>query len=209
MTAAAAPYPQPESSEDSNAPRRGLADGATEQLAVVRGAVSHWQVAHRRAVMVAEHLRHPVGVLGQRPASSVRCERTVSTRACPRDRCPVRAYERPGVRRSVSSVGVRCPAWASGVQRGRPVSVRSRVRCVRPGCGQEGGGGAGSRMAGMAGVGVVARRVHDWLVVCPGRHLAAEAGAARAGSSGGVGLDLAVVVGGGWQWRGRPRGRPG
>ena len=57
--------------------------------------------------------RHPVRVLGQRSVSSVQCERPVSTRACPRVRCPVRVSERPGV-------GVRC---------GRPVSVRSRVRC--------------------------------------------------------------------------------
>jgi hypothetical protein len=56
-------------------------------------------------------LRHPVGVLGQRPASSVRCERPVSTRACPRVpvqatgvQCPVRASERPGVRCPVSGV---------------------------------------------------------------------------------------------------------
>jgi hypothetical protein len=34
-------------------------------------------------------LRQPVHVLGQRPVSSVRCERPVSRLACPRDRCPV------------------------------------------------------------------------------------------------------------------------
>jgi hypothetical protein len=50
-----------------------------------------------------------------RPAFGVQCpvRASVSTRACPRVRCPVRASERPGG-------GVRC---------GRAVSVRSRVRC--------------------------------------------------------------------------------
>ena len=109
-------------------------------------------------------LRHPVRVLGQRSASSVRCERPVSTRACPRDRCPVRASERPGV-------GVRC---------GRPVSVRSRVRCPT---GVRSWSAAVGRQppAGMAGVGVVARRVHGRLVVCPSQSMALEAGAGLLG----------------------------
>jgi hypothetical protein len=47
----------------------------------------------------------------------------------------------------------------------------------------------------MAGVGVVARRVHDRLVVCPSRNLAIEASAGLR-ASGGVGLDLGVVMGG-------------
>jgi hypothetical protein len=77
------------------------------------------------------------------------------------------------------------------------VSVGSRVHCVRPGVGR-GGAGAGSRMAGMAGVGVVACGVHGQFVVGPGRSLAVEPGRRLCWASGGVGLDLAVVVGGGW-----------
>jgi hypothetical protein len=179
---------------------------------VVRGAVSHRQVAHCRAVVVAERRRRwpqqhgwvaqraaagrggPGGADAgrafitvsvssasvRRPASGVRCGQ------CPRVpvhatavQRPVRASERPGVR---------CPAWASDVR-------GFRIRGVRPGCGREGGGGAGSRMAGMAKVGVVAHRVHDWLVVCPGRNLAVEAGAGRAGLAGAS------------AWTGRRRGR--
>jgi hypothetical protein len=60
-----------------------------------------------------------------------------------------------------------------------------------------GGRWAGSRMAGMAGVGVVACPVHGQFVGCPGRNLAVEAGAGLLGQRR-VGLDLAVVVGGGW-----------
>jgi hypothetical protein len=79
------------------------------------------------------------------PASGVQCpvQASVSTGACPRDRCPVR-------RLSVQESSVRPPA-----------SVRCGVRGVRrhevAGC----GGGAGRRTAGLAGVGVVARHVHD------------------------------------------------
>jgi hypothetical protein len=107
------------------------------------------------------------------PVSGVRCERPVSTLACPRDRCPVRASERPGVRCPVSAV--RRPVWASGVGvqclcvAASAVSGRSEVL--------ERGGGAGSCTAGMAGVGVVARCVHARLVVCLRRSLALEAGA--------------------------------
>ena len=50
----------------------------------------------------------------------------------------------------------------------------------------------------MAGVGVVARCVHARLLVCLSRSLALEAGAGRCWASRGVGVDLAVVVGGGW-----------
>jgi hypothetical protein len=87
--------------------------------------------------------RHRVRVRVRHPVSSVRCERPVSTGACPPDRCPV-------WRLSVQESSVR-----------PPVSVRCGVRGVRrhevAGC----GGGAGRRTAGMAGVGVVARHVHD------------------------------------------------
>ena len=96
--------------------------------------------------------------------------------------------------------GVRCPAWVSGV-RGFP----------RPLCPAGSGGGwrwAGSRMAGMAGVGVVARRVHGQFVVCPSRSLAIEAAPGRAGPAEGSAWAWPSweVVG---QWPGRPRGRPG
>ena len=63
-------------------------------------------------------------------------------------RCPVRASERPGVRCPASGVGVRCLCVAASA-----VSGRSEV--------VERGGGAGRRMAGMAGVGVVARGAGD------------------------------------------------
>jgi hypothetical protein len=127
-------------------------------------------------------LRQRVGVLGQRPESTVWCGCPASSvpvhaAAVP---CPVRASERPDVR---------CPAWC-------PVSVGSRVHCVRPG--------------GCGGV-AVGRQPHGWdgrrrrgrlpcprpVVGCPGRNLAVEAGAGLRGQRR-VGLDLAVVVGGGW-----------
>jgi hypothetical protein len=177
--------------------RRGAAWPAERPSSwlVVREAVSRWQVAHRRAVMVASAagavhrntggvaqrarwawwprrcgcrpcLRRRAGVLGQRPESTVWC-------GCPASRvpvhaaavrCPVRASERPGVR---------CPAWVSGV-RGFPRPLCPTGRLWR-------GGGADSRMAGMAGVGVVAGPVHGQFVVGPGRNLAVEAGVGRAG----------------------------
>ena len=121
-----------------------------------------------------------VGVLGQRPESSVWC-------GCPASRvpvhaaavrCPMRASERPGVR---------CPAWVSGV-RGFPRPLCPTRRLWR-------GGGTDSRMAGMAGVGVVAGPVHGQFVGCPGRNLAVEAGVGRAGPAEASALDFAVVVG--------------
>jgi hypothetical protein len=105
-------------------------------------------------------------------SASVRCPVSVSGASdqCPRlpvhgtaVQYPVRASERPGVR---------CPA--SGV-----------YALPRPLCPAEvrswSAAWAGSRMAGMAGVGVVARCVHDRLVVCPSRRLVLEAGAGAAG----------------------------
>ena len=133
-------------------------------------------------------LRQPVHVHGQRPAPSVE-----ASDQCPRVpvhaigvQCPVRASERPGVR---------CPA--SDVRCGRPVSVRSASAVSGRSEVMQRGGGAGRRTAGMAGVGVVARCVHDRLVVCPSRSLALEAGAGGAGPAEVSVLDLAVVVGGG------------
>ena len=83
--------------------------------------------------------------------SGVRCP--VSPWGLSSDRCPVRASERPGVQ---------CPASGVRVSDGNEVVGR--------------GGGANSRTAGMAGVGVVARRVHDGVSSARGWSLALEAG---------------------------------
>ena len=150
-------------------------------------------------------LRQPVHVLGQRPVSGVRCPvRATSVHAClstgPMSsvRCGRLSVQVSAVRRPVSAsgVGVRCLCVAASA-----VSGRSEVL--------ERGGGAGSRTAGMAGVGVVARCVHARLVVCLSRSLVLEAGAGGAGPA-----EASVwtwpssweVVG---QWPARPRGRPG
>jgi hypothetical protein len=142
-------------------------------------------------------LRQRVGVLGQRPVSSVWC-------GCPAARvpvhaaavrCPVRASERPDVRRPVSSVGVRCPRVPASTVSGREVVEgwrrgrhphgwdgrrrRGRLSCPRP----------------------VGRR--------PSRSLAVEAGPGLLGQGRGrlgLGRRSWAVVG---QWLGRPRGRPG
>jgi hypothetical protein len=140
------------SSEESNAPGRRLAGEVAGQPA--GSARAQTRLGSQR--MVAGRggqggpdagcavVTVPAFVSGIRcPVSSVRCKRPVSTGACPRDRCPVR-------RLSVQESSVRPPA-----------SVRCGVRGVRrhevAGC----GGGASRRTAGMAGVGVVARHVHD------------------------------------------------
>jgi hypothetical protein len=204
-----------------------LAGRATEQLAGRAGGSLGWQVAHRRAVMVAkrrrrcpqEHgwggpagarwawwprrcgcrpcLRRRAGVLGQRPESTVWC-------GCPAARvpvhaaavrCPVWVSGRPDVRCPVSSVGVRCPWVSASTVSGREVVERWRW--------------AGSRMAGMAGVGVVACGVHGQFVVGLGRSLAVEPGAGRAGPAEGSAWTWPsswAVVG---SWLGRARGRPG
>jgi hypothetical protein len=108
--------------------------------------------------------------------------------------CSVWASERPCVRRPMSGVDVRCPR--------APASAVSDREVV------EGGGGVGSRVAGMAGVGVVACGVYDRLLDCANRKLVIEAGAG-CWASGGVGLDLAVVLGAGRQRPSRPRGGRG
>jgi len=142
-------------------------------------------------------LRRRAGVLGQRPESSVWC-------GCPASRvpvhaaavrCPVWVSGRPDVRCPVSSVGVRCPWVSASTVSGREVVERWRW--------------AGSRMAGMAGVGVVACGVHGQFVVGPGPSLAVEPGAGRAGPAEGSAWTWPsswAVVG---SWLGRARGRPG
>jgi hypothetical protein len=147
-------------------------------------------------------LRQPVHVLGQRPVSGVRCPvRATSVHACLSTgpvssvRCGRLSVQVSAVRRRVSAsgVGVRCLCVAASA-----VSGRSEVR-------ERGGGQAAVRL-GWPG--------SAWspLRPCPARGLPESAPRARSWrrrcwASRGVGLDLAVVVGGGW--RARPRGRPG
>jgi hypothetical protein len=145
-------------------------------------------------------LRHPVHVLGQRPVSSVRCPvRANSVHACLSTgplsgvRCGRLSVQVSAVRRPVSASGVCALPRALC-----PAEVRSWSAAW-----------AGSRMAGLAGVGVVARCVHDRLVVCLSRRLVLEAGAGAAGP-----VEASVWIwpsssGGGGQWPARPRGRPG
>jgi hypothetical protein len=206
------PYSHPKPfSEESNAPRR-RSTPAERPSSCRRDAISRWKAAsppslhglssaagavHKDTVGrpacgrsawwprrsgCRPRLRHPVHVLGQRPVSG-------ASDQCPRlpvhgtgVQCPVRASERPGVRCPASGVGVRCLCVAASA-----VSRRSEVL--------ERGGGAGSRMAGMAGVGVVVRCVHVRLVVCLSREPRARSWRRRCWASRGVGVDLAVVVG--------------
>jgi hypothetical protein len=123
----------------------------------------------------------------------------VTARQCPR---PASGVQRPRV--PVHVAAAHCPVRASGrarcpasdVQRGCPVSVRSRVHCVRPG-GRGRPRWGGQPHTWMAGVVVVVSRINGRLVVCPDRTLAVEPTQAMLASGGG-GLYLAVVVGGGW-----------
>ena len=108
-----------------------------------------------------------------RLASGVQCSVSGVSVQCPRVpvhatgvESPVRASERPGVRRPVSAVGVRCPCAPAS-------AVSDRGEAVVD------GGGVGSRVAGMAGIGVLARRVHDRLLVTPGEAAQAALGQGR------------------------------
>jgi hypothetical protein len=117
-----------------------------------------------------------------RPVSSVRYPvRATSVHAC-LSTGPLSSVRCGRLSVQVSGVGVRCLCVAASA-----VSSQSEVL--------ERGGGAGSRMAGMAGVGVVARCVHVRLVVCLSREPRARSWRRRCWASRGVGLDLAVVVG--------------
>src|SRR5512132_2323509 len=109
---------------------------------------------------------------------------------------------------STSSASVRCPVSGASDQCPRlpvhgtgvqcPVEVRSWSAAW-----------AGRRMAGMAGVGVVARCVHARLVVYLSRRLVSKLAQALLGQPRrrcGPGRRRREVVG---QWPARPRGRPG
>ena len=197
----------PNPTHDSNAPRRHLAgrsnraavrfcDGVSRALAGDRTAEPFWVSSAAGAIhtntmrpsgprlgVVAQDIRlrpclgHPVHASGvQRPLRASSVHACLSTRPVSGVRCG---------RLNVQVSGVRCPVC--------PVSVRARVRRVRPG-GRRGRRWVGSRMAGMAGVGVVACGVHDRLVVCPGRNLTVEAGAGRAGpAEASAWVDLATA----------------
>jgi hypothetical protein len=152
-------------------------------------------------------LRDPVRVLGQCPVSGVRCPVSGV-------RCPVRAISVHACLSTGPLSSVRCgrlSVQVSAVR--RPVSASGVCALPRALCPAEvrswSAAWAGRRMAGMAGVGVVARCVHARLVVCMSWEPGARSWRRRCWASRGVGLDLAVVVGGGWAWPARPRGRPG
>jgi hypothetical protein len=112
-------------------------------------------------------LRQPAHFLGQRPASSVRCGHPISTRVCPRGRCPE------------SGAGVRCP--------GVPASA------VSDRGGRRGGWRLGRQPRGRNGRG---RRARPPCPRPVRRNRGIEAAQAVLGQ-GGVGLDSAVVVGAG------------
>jgi hypothetical protein len=129
--------------------RRGAASPSAERPSscLVREAISHYRLAHRRAVMVAKRRgavhRNTVGWPSARPLGLVAQELRMpavpsSPRPRPRPasrvRCPVQASTpaRPRDRRPVSGAGVcasSCPA--SGVQRGAS-GVRAFPRPLCP-----------------------------------------------------------------------------
>jgi len=159
------------------------AAGAVRRNTVGRPSVRSLGVVARRS----DAGRAFVTLSRPRPASGVQCPVSGASDQCPRlpvhgtgVQCPVRASERPGVRCPASGVCALPRALC-------PAEVRSWSAAR-----------AGSHMAGMAGVGVVARCVHDRLVVCLSWEPGARSWCRRWWASGGVGLDLTVVVGGGW-----------
>jgi hypothetical protein len=195
---------------------------------VVWEAVSRWQVAHRRAVMVAKRRRHrpqehagtrwviaqraPAGHGGSRGAEAGRAFVSVSVSSAS-VRSPVSGagVQHQACLSTRPLSGVRCGRLSvqmSGVQHGCPVSVGSRVHCVRP------GGGGGWRWG---------RQPHGWdgrgrhgRPRCPG----ASSSAARAEPGGrGWRRSAGSAEGSVWTWpsswavveivASRPRGRPG
>ena len=135
-------------------------------------------------------LRHPVHVLGQRPVSSVRCPvRATSVHAC-LSTGPVSSV-RCG-RLSIQVSAVRCgrPVWTSGVcalpRPLCPAEVRSWSATVGQPYGWDGRGRRGRPLRPGP-----ARRL-------PESAPRARSWRRRCWASRGVGVDLAVVVGGGW-----------
>jgi hypothetical protein len=86
---------------------------------------------------------------GRRPVSGADVQSPRESVHATGVQCPVRASERPGVR---------CPLWASGVRAFPRPLCPTGVRSWRVAVGQA------AAVAGMAGVGVLARRVPDRLV---------------------------------------------
>ena len=136
----------------------------------------------------------------RRPVSdvSIQCPRM----RCPRDRCPVWASRRPGVRCPVCvrrpASDVRCPVgrpgiWTSGVRYPSvPASAVSEPsEFVKRRCGEQPHGEDGR-------VGVVARTVSTTGCRLPESEPGARSWRRPCWASGGIGLDLAVVVEGGW-----------
>ena len=196
--------------------RRGAAWPAQRSSSwlVEREAVSHWQVTHRRAVMVAKRRRccpqEHGGVAQRAPAGRggpggadagggfVRVSVSWASVRSPVSGAGVQQHAclstRPlsGVRcgrLSVQMSGVRCPAWVSGV-RGFPRPLCPTGRWWRARWGRQPHGW-------MAGVGVVAGPVHGPVRRLPGSEPGGRGWRRPCWASGGVDLDFAVVVGGG------------
>ena len=199
--------------------------GRPSSWLVVREAVSRWQVAHRRAVMVAkprrrcpqEHgpvaQRAPAGHGGPRGADAGRAFVSVSVSSAS-VRSPVSgagvqhhaclSTRLSGVRcgrLSVQMSGVRCPAWVSGV-RGFPRPLYPAGRLWRGAVGRQPHGWDGRRRRGRLPCPRPVRRLpgsepggRGWPRPC----WSAEGSAWTWPSSW-------AVVG---QRLGRPRGRPG
>ena len=141
----------------------------------------------------------------QHPASGVRCERPVSTRAMSTRPVSSVRWGRPGVRVSRCPVwasrrpvsGVRCPVgrpgiWAAGVRYpGVPASAVSE-----PGEVVKRADAASSHTARTARVGVVARTVSTTGCRLPESEPDARSWRRPCWANGGIGLDLAVVEGG-------------
>ena len=172
-----------------------------------RGAA--WPAERPRSRLVVGERKHgwalSVRSLGV-AAKEVRTPAVLSS-PCPRS-CPVSGASVRCPAGPVQVIGVRCGRLSVQVSSVRPpasvVSDRNEV------VGR--GGGAGSRTDGMAGVGVVARRVHDRASSARSWSLALEAGTGRAGPAAGrlrLGRRRGAVVG---QWArstGWPTGRGG
>jgi hypothetical protein len=193
--------------------RRGAAWPAERSSSrlVMREAVSRWQVAHRRAVMVAKRRRRcpqehggvaqraPAGRGGLGGADAGRAFVSVSVYSAS-VRSPVSGagVQHHACLSTRPLSGVRCgrlSVQVSGVRRGCPVSVGSRVHCVRPGgCGGAVGrqphGWDGRRRRGRRPCPRPVRRL-------PGSEPGGRGWRRPCWASGGVDLDFAVVVGAG------------